>query len=64
MFIVKDCLMASVDEILGVRELETWIDILSECKQLREEDVKRLCEKALNAIRGIFMPVCRPRRFW
>lgn len=55
--------MASVDEILGVRELETWIDILSECKQLREEDVKRLCEKAFDAFHGILMPVCRPRRF-
>src|SRR5271156_2436040 len=26
-------------------ELDSWIEILSKCKQLPEEDVKRLCDK-------------------
>lgn len=27
------------------QEIETWLEMLFDCKQLREEDVKRLCEK-------------------
>jgi hypothetical protein len=26
-------------------EIDGWIEILSKCKQLAEEDVKRLCDK-------------------
>ena len=26
-------------------ELDSWIEILSKCKQLPEDDVKRLCDK-------------------
>jgi hypothetical protein len=26
-------------------ELDSWIEILSKCRQLAEEDVKRLCDK-------------------
>jgi hypothetical protein len=26
-------------------ELDTWVETLSQCKQLTENDVKRLCDK-------------------
>ena len=32
-------------EILEVSELERYLEVLAECKQLREEDVKILCDK-------------------
>lgn len=40
-------------------ELDSWVSHLSQCKQLTEMDVKRLCEKV-----GPSSPVdqCRPRR--
>ena len=28
-------------------ELDSWIEILSKCRQLPEDDVKRLCEKVI-----------------
>lgn len=39
-------------ELLKSKDLESWIGILSECRQLPEEDVKLLCEK---------VPVLAPR---
>src|SRR5271155_474982 len=30
-------------------ELDGWIEILSKCRQLPEDDVKRLCDKVLSA---------------
>lgn len=32
-------------ELLKSKDLESWIEILSECRQLPEEDIKLLCEK-------------------
>jgi len=29
-------------------ELDQWIELLSKCRQLPEDDVKRLCDKVLN----------------
>ena len=29
------------------RELDGWIEILSKCRQLPEDDVKRLCDKVI-----------------
>jgi len=28
-------------------EVDSWIELLSKCKQLAEEDVKRLCDKVI-----------------
>lgn len=30
---------------LETKELETWIDVLLQCKPLDEAQIKRLCEK-------------------
>lgn len=32
-------------ELLKSKDLESWIEILSECRQLPEEDIKLLCDK-------------------
>ena len=38
--------MTTPDEKKGMIELEGWIEQLMECKQLSENQVKVLCEKA------------------
>lgn len=35
--------------MVDIQEQDQWISYLSECKQLSENDVKRLCEK----VRGL-----------
>ena len=30
---------------LDVRDLDSWVESLMQCKQLSENDVKRLCDK-------------------
>ena len=37
--------------MLDIQEIDQWIDFLSECKQLSEADIKRLCEK----VRGMLL---------
>lgn len=31
-------------------ELDSWIEILSKCRQLPEDDVKRLCDKVIDPL--------------
>lgn len=38
--------MAS-ESAVGTQDLDTWIELLNECKQLSEDDVKRLCDKVM-----------------
>lgn len=33
--------------VSSVAEVDAWIDQLSECKQLAESDIRKLCEKVL-----------------
>jgi len=35
-----------LDDVLGLTELETWLERLKDCRQLPEDDIRRLCEKA------------------
>lgn len=32
-------------DLLEIREVEEWLEVLTTCKQLEEAQVKRLCEK-------------------
>lgn len=36
---------ASHRTMVDIQEQDEWISYLSECKQLNENDIKRLCEK-------------------
>lgn len=40
---------SAVEAMVDIQEQDQWISYLSECKQLSENDVKRLCEK----VRGL-----------
>ena len=36
--------------MVDIQEQDNWISYLSECKQLSENDIKRLCEKARDVL--------------
>jgi hypothetical protein len=42
-------------------EIDGWIEILSKCRQLPEEDVKRLCDTVLLPWNGL---MCRHERYY
>jgi hypothetical protein len=37
-------------------EIDAWIEILSKCKQLPEDDVKRLCDKVVSLAHALTDP--------
>lgn len=41
----KSLIPSTVNENQSVNDLDRWIEMLMDCKQLSEEDVKRLCDK-------------------
>lgn len=47
--------MAS-ENAVGTQDLDTWIELLNECKQLSEDDVKRLCDKVTAAAAATVAP--------
>lgn len=50
--------MAS-ESAVGTQDLDTWIELLNECKQLSEDDVKRLCDKVMTTAAVATAPPCQ-----
>ena len=45
------------DALLELGELENWLEHLSECKPLGEEQVKKLCDKVLGIVHRLLLKV-------
>jgi hypothetical protein len=54
----------SMAPIESSQEVDGWISILMQCKQLSEMNVKRLCEKVWAALRCEFVLIPRHERFY
>ena len=45
-------------------ELDSWIEVLSKCNQLPEEDVKRLCDKVTTNFINSYVDISRHEKYY